>query len=468
MTKIIRQSIALLALVLGGALAQPGLARAAGSRAAWVVLGPGGEAIARVATDDTACPAIMIDGHARPMQLRAAPGTEPLRPSASKPRLTKPAAFPVRVCEVLLPAGTREANVDGRVLPVPRPSVTRIVVIGDTGCRLKAADDAFQACNDPAAYPFARIARAAAAWKPDLVIHVGDYLYRENPCPAEQAGCKGSPWGYGWDAWDADFFEPGAPLLGAAPWVVVRGNHENCDRAGQGWWRLVDPRPLLAGRDCNNPADDARGDWSPAYAVPLGEGAQVVVMDLSKAGSKPFQPGDPRIAQYAATWGALDAYARGATFTFAADHYPPLGVGGSIDAGKVQLFAGNPAIAGAFGAVDSAVMPTGVDVLLSGHIHAWEQADFGGGQPSQFVAGFSGTQEDAAPLPPELPRALTPLAGTAIARFASVIGKFGFMTLVHTGTRSWEGKVHAIDGKIMLDCRIEGRRSSCAPGNVGT
>src|SRR5207249_3297062 len=82
------------------------------------------------------------------------------------------------------------------------------VVIGDSGCRMKRADDAWQSCNDPNGWPFLRIAAAAARLKPDLVLHVGDYHYRENACPARRPGCEGSPWGYGWDTWNADFFGP--------------------------------------------------------------------------------------------------------------------------------------------------------------------------------------------------------------------------------------------------------------------
>jgi hypothetical protein len=110
------------------------------------------------------------------------------------------------------------------------------------------AEDAWQACNDPEAWTFAEVARAAAAAHPDLVLHVGDYHYRENACPEGHAGCAGSPWAYGWDAWDADFFTPAAPLLAAAPWVMVRGNHEECARAGQGWWLLLDPHALSGQR----------------------------------------------------------------------------------------------------------------------------------------------------------------------------------------------------------------------------
>ena len=146
------------------------------------------------------------------------------------------------------------------------------MVIGDTGCRIKASDNIFQACNDAAQWPFKQVAAAAAAIAPDLVIHVGDYHYRETACPAGDPACAGSPWGYGWDAWEADLFAPAQPLFAAAPWIVVRGNHESCFRAGQGWWRFLDPRPLAARQDCNSAADDSVGDYSAPYAVPLGTG----------------------------------------------------------------------------------------------------------------------------------------------------------------------------------------------------
>ena len=168
------------------------------------------------------------------------------RATVSPAANTKPSAFPVLTCEARIPAGTTQASVSGQPLPLPRARPERIVVIGDTGCRLKDNGD-YQDCNRPEAYPFARIAALAAAWKPDLVVHVGDYHYRENACPADRPGCAGSPWGYGWDAWNADFFAPGQPLLRAAPWVMARGNHESCSRGGQGFWRFLDPRAAGGG-----------------------------------------------------------------------------------------------------------------------------------------------------------------------------------------------------------------------------
>ncbi|WP_245656258.1 metallophosphoesterase [Novosphingobium naphthalenivorans] len=430
--------------------------------AAFVALGPDGVPTARAITRAGQCPVLTLDGREVPMQLRAAPATEPLRPTASTPDLSKPSAFPVRVCDLTVPEGTASAVLGSRPLPLPPKHINRIVVIGDTGCRLKAKDDAWQACNDPQQYPFARIATQAAAWKPDLVVHVGDYLYRENPCPEGEAGCTGSPWGYGWDAWDADFFQPGAPLLAVAPWALARGNHENCARAGQGWWRLLDPRPLLAGRDCNDPGNDTAGDYSPPYAVPLGDGAQVVVMDLSHAGTGKIAPSDPHAAQYRQTARMLAEMAAGKTFTFAVDHYPFLAV--TAQAGKngqIKLKAGNKALNRLFGKENKHVMPKGVDVLLAGHVHLWEQVDLGGKQPSQFVAGFSGTQEDTVPLPQVLPAKVTPLPGTPVRRFDAIVASFGYMTLERTGRKTWHAAVFDVDGQKLRDCRINGRRSQC-------
>src|SRR5262249_43972483 len=73
-----------------------------------------------------------------------------------------------------------------------------------------------------------------------------DYHYRESPCPSGNSGCAGSPDGYNWEVWKADFFQPAAPTLSLAPWIFVRGNHEDCTRAWEGWFRFLDPYPYAA------------------------------------------------------------------------------------------------------------------------------------------------------------------------------------------------------------------------------
>ena len=230
--------------------------------AQWVELGPDGTASVRAITDDAACPAVIFDGVAVPMTTRSEPGQNFGN--------VKPASFPVRGCEVAVPAGAIVGLLDGKPLPLPRPNPQRIVMFGDTGCRLKTGDPT-QACNDLNAWPFPKVAAMAAAARPDLMIHVGDYEYREDACPAGNAGCAGSPSGYGWDAWNADFFQPAAPLFAAAPWIMVRGNHEDCSRAGEGWFRFLDPSPMQPA--CR----DLTGD----YVVPLGDFA-VLVVDSAK------------------------------------------------------------------------------------------------------------------------------------------------------------------------------------------
>ncbi len=426
---------------------------------AYVIMGEGGYGVARVLTHAAECPALSVDGKVRAMTVRARAETIPQRATQSSAENSKPSVFPALTCEARLPLGARSASVLGQRLPLPKAIIRRIVVIGDTGCRLKVSDHAWQACNDPTKYPFANVASKAAAWKPDLVVHVGDLLYRENPCPMGNAGCAGSPWGYGLDAWRADFFDPASPLLRAAPWVVTRGNHETCSRAGQGWWRFIEPRPLAAGRDCNDPTNDVSGDYAMPYAVPLGAGAQIVVMDLANAGAKPIAMSDPRFDDLRQTYARLDALARRASFTFALDHYPILGV--STDSKTSAIRSGNAAVESVFQTLNPLILPQNVDVLLAGHVHLWEQVSFATDHPSQFVAGFSGTEEDVVPIPAHLPPGVEPAPGALITAFSSWLDGFGYMTLEKQGSRSWKVTVWNTGGEAVNHCTIVGRRSRC-------
>ena len=163
---------------------------AALAESAWVEMGANNQAIARLLTPYTACPSITVDGVTKPMNVRAPAGTLPLRPTSTDTTLaaamtsgnSKPSVFSNTACEFLLPAGATAASVAGIKLPLPKPVVNRVVVIGDTGCRISIGN-VYQACDDPTIWPFSVISQAAAAMQPDLVLHVGDYQYRDNPCP---------------------------------------------------------------------------------------------------------------------------------------------------------------------------------------------------------------------------------------------------------------------------------------------
>ncbi len=441
------------------------LSAARAAETAYVLVGPGGGQIARVITDASTCPVLQVDAKPLAMQVRSAPETFPQRLTASSPELSKPSAFPKRVCEANLPPRAQIALLGERRLPLAPQAIRRIVLIGDTGCRLKLADKAYQACNDPSKYPFAQIAAAAAKRHPDLVVHVGDYLYRENPCPADQSGCVGSPWGYGQDAWDADFFTPAAPLLAAAPWVVVRGNHETCVRAGQGWLRLLDPGPLIPHRDCNDPADDDVGNYSQTYAVPLDADTQIAVWDSANAPppGKPLAPDDVRAIHYAQIQSEIEAIAKLKTHTFLANHHPLLAFAAAKDkaTGQDVLKPGNLGLQSVFLRGDPKLFPKGVDLLLNGHIHVLEQLSFGGDYPSELVTGFSGTQEDIVPLPARLPQTETPAPGAVVQSFSSWVDGFGFAELERVGPSAWRIRVFDAEGRQVNTCSLVGRVSKC-------
>ena len=418
---------------------------------AFIVMAPGGGSVARVITDVTTCPVLRIDGRAYPMRLRAAPAKLPPRPSASGAAESHPSAFLITVCERAVPRTAKAASVNGIRLPLPRRVIHRIVLIGDTGCRLKASSESYQACNDPQRWPFAAVARAAAKARPDLVLHVGDYHYRENACPDGNARCVGSPWGYGWDAWRADFFAPAAPLLAAAPWVVDRGNHEECARAGQGWWRLIDPHPLVAGADCVDPANDAAGDHTPPYAVKLGDHARLIVADFAKIGEDGFKDDAVR-ARYKADGAAITAMARAGDTNFVTDHYPFA----AVTIGKKKLKVGYASVAEAFGA-DTAV-PTlpHVAAVLSGHVHLLQYAALKG-RPAQIITGYSGTQEDEPPAPGSADAANDLPDGLSLKDIETRYGLFGFATLDRMSHGRWLLIARDIDGKPALR-RVIARR----------
>jgi hypothetical protein len=431
---------------------------------AYVVMGEGGAAVVRVLTIADSCPAISFDGRSQPMAVRAARAPIPER--APRKDGLQPQSVPVLSCEAAVPDGARQALVANIALPLPKAEVKRIVVIGDTGCRLKGNE--VQDCNRLESFPFAMVASAAVAWRPDLVVHVGDYHYREDPCSAGRWGCAFSPFGYGWDAWNADFFAPGRALLQAAPWVMARGNHENCARAGQGYWRFLDPRPLLPGRDCNAPANDATGDYSAPYAVPLGAGAQLIVFDTANTNYKGFKPGDPRLSIYADNYRKIAALAQGASYNIAVDHHPLFAFGASQDkkTGAISLFGGDFGLLQSFGAEDTGILPPSISMLLSGHVHLWEQVSFSSNHPTQFVSGFSGTAEDIVPLPERAPPSQEPAPGAVVEHMSSWIDGFGFMTMERLGADKWEVKVWDREGRERNSCQVAGRKSVCALAQV--
>ncbi|HEX4407798.1 MAG TPA: metallophosphoesterase [Xanthobacteraceae bacterium] len=396
--------------------------------AQWVQLGPDSAVSARAVTDD-ACPSITFDGVAVAMKIRSDP----------KQSFTgaKPGQFPVRGCEAAVPPGTIAAVLGGKPLPLPRPNPQRIVMFGDTGCRLKVGDPT-QACNDPNAWPFMKVAAMAAAARPDLVVHVGDYEYREDACPAGNAGCANSPYGYGWQPWNADFFEPSAALFAAAPWVMVRGNHEDCDRAGEGWFRFLDPAPMEA--TCR----DLTGD----YVIRLGDFGLLVV-DSARVKDTAGEDSDqvPIVRRQ-----LLDVLAKIPDNTWLVTHKPVNAMLAKPGDRQFNIPSNRVLQAGL-----GADMPAGVRMYVAGHIHFFQADDFGGARPAQLVVGTGGDNLEGKPM--------ASVEGADIngrkALSAVTYSGFGYTVWDRVERDIWTGTLFDVEGKVITHCRLADRSLSC-------
>lgn len=425
-----------------------------------------GQPIVRALTHATVCPAIQWDGKAsQAMTPRATAATLPVRGGGAQ-KDTKAAVFDVLTCEARWPVGTQHAHVAGDTVPAPRSTINRIVIIADTGCRMKASENAFQPCNDPVKWPFAQVASSAAALKPDLVIHIGDIHYRESPCPEGNAGCANAAWGYGFDAWQADFFNPAKPLLASAPWVFVRGNHETCARAGQGWFRFIDAQPWTLARSCNDPAQDNDADYSEPYAVPVDAHSQFIVYDSSRTNGKPFLTTDLSYSKYTAQLATVNQLAQQRQNSFFMSHHPLLAVVPTKNASQFKL-AGNEGLQSVFeAAYPERLFPEGVSVALHGHVHLFEAISFKSKHPVSLVLGNSGSANEGR-VPETLPVGAELFKGAQIEDY---IGRadYGFATLDRVGSKDsgeWRLTEYTTMGQAVIQCVLSGGKSHCTKLN---
>jgi hypothetical protein len=395
-----------------------GSARAADLPGPWVELASdGGLEVRCVIAPGMTCPKVVADGNALTSNARGKPDTD----------------FPVDVCVARAPAATRVLAVEGLPAPILPSDVKRIVVIGDTGCRL--LHDFIQDCNDPVKWPFAAVARLAAARHPDLVIHAGDYFYRETACPQDRPGCAGSPYGDNLAVWQKDFFIPAAPLLAAAPWVLVRGNHELCSRGGHGWFRLLDPHPQ----------PDACTDTSAPYALRLG-GLNLLLFDGAHADDAKAEP--DRVASYREQLQTLLGDA--APHAWLLTHRPvwALAQSPNVKPGTTLNATEQAAIRD--------LVPAGLDMVLSGHVHDFTNYDFGASRPAQLVVGEGGDAKDT------ISQSVTQgidLDGVRI-RQALAIAEYGYVVL-HRVSQGWTGTVYSTADQVLARCRLHGRDVTC-------
>lgn len=457
--------LALAALAVG--ISVPAFAD--GIVASWVQLGPGSSAAAlqagsygdvplsrtptvlvRTIVTGGACPVAMLDGTTELMlaprfnaaDLTRTPGTPGVTNTKAQQDGTPypqyfidPGAAPGSAlpdgqprattgwteCEAVVPGGHKTAAIGSTLLRLPVDNPKRILVLADTGCRmsgdLSADGNNQQDCHDPAAFPLKFLAGFEATMRPDLIVHVGDYFYRDTDCLTQDRetfpGCNTptSPsyetWGDTFDSWNADFILPAQPLLEAAPWVMVRGNHESCGRGARGWYALLDPHPFSMARvTCPANAGKAAvpegaetavysADFQPTYTVAAGP-VTFIVLDSSFAKDWAVDPNMAR--NYDIDLSAAVRFLGPDANAIFTTHKPSFGLGASSTS-NFGNFTEQSMISGGSGYVNTVFkdgVPASIGLFLSGHIHQLEYLTFA--DPAryapQLIVGTGGSLLD--------------------------------------------------------------------------
>ncbi len=440
----------------------------------------------------------------------------------------------VLVCETLYPLGEVAAILVGHrrhELPVVTTATPRrVLVMGDSGCRGDLPHKPQPCTGDgfTKVWPFGVIAEDEKRLAADLIIHVGDYNYRNTPRdmvlsprvtgydrpltvkvydtgdlddedePEEPLGpgywsqnMQGSPVPDTWPAWRDDFFMPSARLMKTAPWLLVRGNHELCSRAGPGWYYLLDPASVLLGgnsaqESCRpqTPPGWRLGAWPKPPAQPfegqpfpihvrspmrlkLGE-LDIISTDSANAGDAYLYNLEAYVEQYRQIATILGERRP----TWLVTHRPLWGV--------VKRIKGGPAGNEPYGFINVTQqaalakafpdgLPSNVTAVLAGHMHRFQAIGFGDLRPPQLIVGTAGIVLSHVQPEPPSPQDKQPILVPKLDGIdAEVVGLMdhGAMVLEPGRAGAWTGAMVSETGRILATCdsswpRQSRRRSVC-------
>ena len=368
----------------------------------WVQYGATNNALIRAIEDtpSNGCPVATLDGVAVPLAQRG---------TVTTPAQASQTYFQVLMCEASVSAfGHSTVVVNGVTLKMPVTNPQRILIIGDTGCRVTAAVSGTQNCNDPTQFPLQYVANYASTFKPDLIVHVGDFFYREQPCPTGFTGCAGNPVFDNWDSWNADWFSPATNLMSAAPMAITRGNHESCNRGAHGWFRLLDVHAY------DQTAVDCTGPYTPMVAAPGAKGpltphdyTDPYVVQAGKISLLMFDSSDSNTTAPDTTTLSTDGRTIPQIYTQQLQAILPSVASASVfyvshkASYDIRLAKVNGNLAGGdatqqsvFNAITPGAVPGQIKLLVSGHDHQFQVVDFQQNYAPQLVVGNSGTLLD--------------------------------------------------------------------------
>lgn len=309
----------------------------------------------------------------------------------------------VVVCSAPIPKGASGVSIGGVQIPAAMPrEVQSIASLADTGCMVfkKTVQD----CNSTTEWPFGELSQRIADARPSLIIHAGDYFYREYPCPTSDsdkcggspAPPKGVPFLDSGAGWLADFFEPAKPMLNVAPLMAMRGNHEVCGVAGNGYFLFLDPRPDTAQVCAPRPKGSKLATrtvvtkpWKVDVASSTGRMLRLIAVDSSHGWTDGQSPWWRRLRpnyQKAYTW-AQDKTVEPWLIT----HQPSLGLT-SVKENPGSVPDWLPWVSGDQMAASHGLLAPYV-AILSGHLHLSQVIKIPG-LPTQFIVGGGGTYLD--------------------------------------------------------------------------
>jgi hypothetical protein len=344
----------------------------------------------------------------------------------------------------------------GAMMTLKKEQIQKIIFIGDTGCRLKESQygGVYQNCRDPKDWAYPEVMKKIAQEKPDLIVHVGDYHYRENCSEGKPCRQMTDVIGYGWRAWEADFFAPSQAGFNVAPWIFLRGNHEECKRAYRGYQLLTEQT-----WDHGCPKEE-RTEY-----IDLGD-LLIVQMDTSHIPDKPdFVEED---AFWEQQFKDIESHLQGtkAKSIWLVSHKPVFAV--TDDRRSDNLVAINVHLQKAFAKTG---LNKKINLMIAGHIHNTQYIvtkDF----PLQLVVGNSGTALDEVKAfadPAKLVH--TTFNGVEIQQFStnsSVPKRFGYAVVSRTPEhRDWQVEFHDLDGASTLTLPLTKPEPAPAPKAKG-
>jgi hypothetical protein len=219
--------------------------------------------------------------------------------------------------------------------------------------------------------------------------------------------------------------------------VMVRGNHEDCQRGGPGWFMLLD----AAAAPLTCPADSA------PMVINLGD-LEFYVLDSSGTEDRSAPP--DAVAAFSAQLDALKATPPTAP-AWIITHRPiwgmvPVPIGGlevPINATEQTAMKGRDL--------------AGVEMVVSGHIHHFASFSFAGDRPPQLIVGTGGDVGEVGDSPRFLDNGVN-LDGMSAKRFG--FDRYGFLLLEKSGA-DWAGAFYDVRDKPIATCKLTGRALAC-------